>query len=179
MIADWSVEATPESPRIVVPWEGWRDLRQGWQAIAEAELYAELQPLLRLANQAPTFTSKVDVFPVTAEEADPEIAELGEMETLFGYGSYLDLLLQAPVQEFAAAEHLARQIVAELRKMEQDRPQCAEIVVRPAVAWGCMSWGWTLYAMGFGPTSAAARKTWAEAAESVLRAARKALTVGE
>ena len=123
LIADWSVEAAHDSPIITLPWEGWVDLHWGATApngaktaggsparakaartwsreraatLREAGCYPELLALLKAANHGPIRTAKVDVFPVTRDEVDPEIAEIGLSETAYGLGSYLDVLTAGP-----------------------------------------------------------------------------------
>ncbi len=176
MIADWTVEIGPESPEIVVPWDGWVDLtRPGCKELTLAEAgpvveiasYPELLALLALANRAHTLSSKIDVFPVTREEVDPEIAEAGLSSTVCGLGSYLDLLLSAPAPEltFGDFEQLACDTARLLRAV--DLPlACAEIVLRPARLYDEETFGLTLYSMGFGPHARAARATWQRAAAS-------------
>jgi hypothetical protein len=75
---------------------------------------------------------------------------------------------------------LARRVVERLRKIEGSRPLYAEVVVRPAELWQQPGWGWSLYALGFGPSAADARAAWAEAALTVAIAAHHVLcNVGE
>jgi len=194
VIADWSVEVGQDCPSIDVPWEGWLDLRpdlrpdpiaderspgsEGPDAastLAEAQLYPELLDLLKLANSGALFTSKVDVFPVSREDADPEIAEAGEPATRFGLGSYVDLAIDPPklplhpeLSQFAHFEPLTRMLAAKLGKIELSGICSAEIVLRPAHLFGRESFGWSVYTMGFGPTEAAAREVWARAVAASL-----------
>jgi hypothetical protein len=176
MIADWSVEAGAGSPTIVLPWPGWVDGRGASVAgVAEAQAYPELKPLLALANQHPTLSSKVDVFAVTLDDADPEIADFGEAAVQHGLGSYLDFVLPQPPLAFAQAEAGTRAMAGGLKALAWASPACSELVLRPADLWGSASWGWTLYTMGFGPTLRAARAEWAAAAQAALVAAREAL----
>lgn len=178
MIADWTVEIGPESPEIVVPWEGWIDLSRidlnrldpsgsGTSGIGEAVAYGELVPLLAHANSSAMLSSKVDVFPVTREEVDPEIGEAGPVATACGLGSYLDLLLRKPTPGFQAFEQLAREAVRQLAQVELPLA-CVEIVVRPARLYDEDTFGLTLYSMGFGPNAQAARAVWQHAAAAAV-----------
>ncbi len=174
MIADWTVEAGNSSPSIDVPWEGWTDLRwtQGggpdWDVIragslAECQAYPELLEVLKPLNWLNTATSKLDVFPVTTDDADPEIAEAGEVATRYGLGSYLDLFaIQGDIfEQFEDFESIARSTSARLnRGGDTQGLAAAEIVIRPAHIYSHATFGWTLYAMGFGPSAEAARACW-------------------
>ena len=182
MIADWTAEAGAESPHIVVPWEHWTDLRdlvpgaanqEAWIAerIPEARDYPELVPLLLAANSGDLFTAKVDVFPVLREEADPEIGEAGVEATAFGLGSYLDVVtLRLDVfTGFADYEQAARNTVRLLRESRQELC-AAEIVLRPARLYDNDTFGWTVYALGFGSDESEARRRWAQALHATLAA---------
>ena len=190
VIADWTVEIGPQSPEIVVPWEGWVDLSRadlseaqpgrraltGSKRIPEASKYPELLPLLALANNGATLSSKVDVFPVTREEVDPEIAEAGLSQTACGLGSYLDLLLMPPAfaPGFKPYEEIAREAARRLEAV--DLPlACAEIVIRPARLYDEDTFGLTLYSMGFGPDAQAARLAWQRAANAGVACLHQAL----
>ncbi len=186
MIADWTVEVGPDSAWIEVPWEGWVDLRPSvdeiqparWdepaRSLPETQAYPELAKLLRLANGVHTVSSKVDVFPVCAGEVDPEIVEMGERETRFGLGSYLDVVpfRSCNLGGFEDFEALARSSAVRLDKIEMPGC-CAEIVIRPARLDGEPTYGFTLYAMGFGPTGAEARERWGPTAISVAAALKR------
>ncbi len=168
MIADWTVDVGPGSPSIDVPWPGWVDLRSRPELAAglpEAALYPELLPML---HQAALLTSKVDVFVVTRDEVDPELAE-GEPDegTAHGLGSYLDCL--CGLLPFDAAERTARAAVQQLRTVPLARA-VVEIVIRPARLYDGETFGWTLYAIGFGPSEYEARRRWSEAARAALDA---------
>ncbi len=170
MIADWTVEVGPECPSIEVPWSGWVDLHaypELASGLTEARLYPELLGLLNTANGPMLRTSKVDVFPVSREEVDPEIAETGIEATAWGLGNYLDCLPVCP-RDFAACEQIARAVAARLAKIELPLA-AAEIVIRPARLYDEDAFGWTLYAIGFGVSEAQARECWADAARSLLR----------
>ncbi len=179
MIADWSVEVSEDSPLIAVPWELWADLRplprdpgdflQALQQnLPEVRDYPELAPLLRRANTAHHLSSKVDVFPITRDEADPEIAEAGETETQHGLCSYLDLLTTQHA-DFLFFEQAARNAVTALSR-EQAHLCAVEVVVRPARLYDNDTFAWTLYAMGFGTTALQARQRWAHTASLALAA---------
>lgn len=186
MIADWSVEATAESPEIAVPWEGWVDLRPGastpektpekhTSGITEAQSFPELLELLRRANTATVLTSKVDVFPVTLDDADPELAENLPANST-GLCSYLDLLPARPESfaTFTDFEQVARATARRLQAMP-DQPACAEIVIRPARLYDIHTFGWTLYALGFGQRPDTARQAWEIAARITLDAMQQSI----
>ena len=183
MIADWTVEVSPESPVLVVPWEQWTDLRSisletsvdalvdALACIPETLLYPELVPLLRMANSPDTLTSKVDVFPVTREEVDPELAEAGPQATECGLGCYLDVLTPR-LRVFPHFEHFEQAAAEAARSLRTVSAPlcCAEIVVRPAHLHDTDTFGWTLYAMGFGADAEQARTRWGLAAELTMAA---------
>jgi hypothetical protein len=185
MIADWTVDVGPESPMIVLPWEGWIDLRSdadaAWPAeraarLTEAAQYPELLQLLEAGNRRHTATAKVDVFPVTREEVDPEIAEAGLEASAHGLCSYLDLVPTRAdcFREFAAFEQVARNVAAALNDLPLSSPVAppllavAEVVVRPAHLYDRQTFGWTLYAAGFGADEVGARNAWFAAATLIL-----------
>ncbi len=201
MIADWTVDAELESPRITVPWDGWVDLRPGMRSgtadtvalargLAEVQAFPGLEELLASANTARMFTVKVDVFPVSREEVDPEIWEGSQQvdasgflleHTLVGFGSYLDVVLAPelipatlPSEAFSYFEEVARSAARTLEAAEH-RLACAEIVVRPAQLYDRDTFGWTLYAIGFGADEAAAKAAWAPAARSLVAALEQAI----
>ncbi len=167
MIADWAVEVGPDCPVITAPWEDWVDLRagaHGLDLLPEVKEYPELQTPLLVTNRLGCLTVKVDVFPVTRDEVDPEIAEAGEAQTSCGLGSYLDVLtVRSEIfAGFAGFEKLAKILAAGLRRVEAPCAAC-EIVVRPARLYDQDTFGWTVYAMGFGASGAEARERWAGA----------------
>ncbi len=182
MIADWTVDVGPESPLIAVPWEGWIDLRLhagtllSIPNLPEVRAYPELGDLLQSANTAEISTSKVDVFPVTREEVDPEIAESGQEQTAAGLGSYLDLVAIDPGRfvAFEDFERVAREAARTLSRTNLPLC-CAEVVVRPARLYDRNTFGWTLYAVGFGPDEQAARATWSQAATVLVDTFNQAL----
>ena len=176
MIADWSVDVGALRPSIDVPWEGWVDLSDLstqdllLERLPEVQQFPELRALLRRGNcSGLCLTSKVDVFPVTLDDADPEIGEAGEAQPRFGLGSYLDLLTPRDdlFADFATFEALARRAVTRLKPLGT-ATMSAEVVVRAASLAGRPTFGWTAYALGFGASESAARRCWEEAAMMVL-----------
>jgi hypothetical protein len=185
MIADWTVEIGPGCPALELPWPGWVDLRAGaLQAsatvLSEVQAYPELARMLRSANQGEFATAKVDVFPVDRSEADPEIAEHPLEQTACGIGSYLDVVWLGDGAEelFPAFEAVARAVSAALGDVSLPLGT-AEIVVRAAHLYhrevSRDTFGWTLYAVGFGPDDATARQHWGRAADAVVAAFRAAV----
>ena len=172
MIADWTVELGGDASTIDVPWPGWVDLHwdRRWHSdlarpFPEVRSYPELEALLSLANYGHTRTSKVDVFPVSRDEVDPEIAEAGMEETAYGLGSYVDLVIvqTAVCSSFPECEALARTVTRRLQQTPLPLAM-AELVLRPAHLYDKQLFGWTLYAMGFGSSQQAARAHWIQAA---------------
>lgn len=185
MIADWTVEVSAEGPWIDAPWADWVDLRWDpadpllpWReeqaaALPEVQQFPELLAMLAVANMNMSST-KVDVFPVTRDDVDPEISEAGEAATACGLGSYLDMLTarKDAFPAFAAFEQVARRTATLLHAVALEGC-CVEIVVRPARLYDEQTYGWTLYTMGFGPDEAAARTRWAEAARVSVHAVQR------
>ena len=184
MIADWTVEAGPESPSIDVPWAEGIDLHWCWRSMAdpdanqeylsfrklealpEVRTYPELRSILRMANGMNTLTSKVDVFPLTRDEVDPELSEVFRPEqTAFGLGSYLDChsehsrFHQCGITPFECVARAASRYLQHLPALAGG----AEIVIRPARLYDEEAFGWTLYAFGFGSTDLEARTIWSRA----------------
>jgi hypothetical protein len=98
------------------------------------------------------------VFPVDRSEADPEIADHPVEETVCGLGSYLDVVWLGsglPQPPFSAFESVARGVARALVPVLAPLTT-AEIVVRAARLYHQETFGWTLYAVGFGPAAAAA-----------------------
>ncbi len=180
MIADWTVEIGPGCPVIELPWPGWVNLRGDsaeTSALSEVQAYPELSALLHIANHGAFATAKVDVFPVARSEADPEIAEHPPEETVCGLGSYLDVVWLGPglpQPPFAAFESAARRVAVSLHAVVAPLTT-AEIVVRGARLYHQETFGWTLYAVGFGPDVASARLRWASAARAMATAMRDAV----
>jgi hypothetical protein len=198
MLAEWSVDIGADSPWLVIPWEGWVDLRNpGVDSLSRsaenskvpapiAQLtevvdYPEVASLLQLGNQPGTLTSKIDVFPIAADEVDPEIAEYGPAATAFGLASYLDVLSMIPEwpRTFEQFEQICRTVCstvsATIRSAvakpglgpSSDMPVYVEIVLRRARLYDRDTYGWTLYAAGFGPHPEAARSIWSHAATAL------------
>ena len=174
------MEAGPDSPSIDVPWDGWTNLfwdksnpALPWQealalALPEVQLYPELSPILMLLNSLNHFTSKVDVFRVSREEVDPEIAEACSPTAAVGLGSYIDVVNAVPGRflEFAKFEAIARATAKALTAMS-GIPGGAEIVIRSASLGGSASYGWTLYAFGFGADEKEARSAWEQSCRTL------------
>ena len=179
MIADWTVEAGAESPVIEVPWPGWVDLLAHPERTAElpeVQAWPELAEVLRLLNETGLQTSKVDVFPVTREEVDPELAEVGLAQTAHGLGSYVDCRRGAA--GFAECERAARAAVRQLHAMDLEHA-VAEVVIRPARLYDEPAFGWSLYAVGFGADGAEARAVWAAAARAIAEVFAGCTSAGE
>ena len=182
MIAEWTVEIGPECPWIELPWEGWVDLGDEIAAargLSEVRAYPELALLLQSANGEQTRTAKVDVFPVSREEVDPEIAEVGTAQTAFGLGSYLDVVLARAdaLSGFKAFEAVAQAAAAALREpgLPLGYVEYVEIVLRQARLYDRETLGWTLYAVGFGADALAARAAWVAAAAAVVQSFTRAV----
>ena len=155
--------------------------------LTEVAQYPELLRLLEAGNRRHTVTAKVDVFPMTREEVDPEIAEAGLELSACGLCSYLDLVPTRAdcFREFAAFEQVARNVAAALNDLPLSSPAAlpllavAEVVVRPAQLYDRQTFGWTLYAAGFGAGEVSARSAWSAAAALVLETAMQKIACTE
>ena len=174
MEADWAVEIGPETPFIVVPWDGFIDLRQNtWttvQKISEAASYPSLSYALIELNsrESPVFTSKCDVWPLEAAKIDQDEFGARPENAQSGFASYIDVVVCNPDQfgSFDRHELLMRRATDNLRTISLDSCRI-DLVLRPATVHSVHGFGITIYAAGCGRDDVAAYASW----EAVLRAA--------
>ncbi len=107
---------------------------------------------------------------------DPEITEGGEAAS--GLGSYLDLLPRRP-EIFRGYGDFERFTKAACARLQGPEPRQAggEIVLRAGRLYDEGTFGWTLYAFGFGCDPETARTAWHCAAVAVVDAFLAQLTL--
>ncbi len=174
MEADWSVEIGVGLPVIDADWPGFVDLRRDIRSI-DSIPEAAAEPTLRDAlvtldgAASPVFTSKCDVWALTADEIDPDEFGCAPQDACAeGWASWIDLMARDPqlFVSFEAHEECVRRIAEGLRADAVPWGR-VDLVVRVAVAAGREGFGITLYAAGCGVDTQAAHAAW----EPVLRAA--------
>jgi hypothetical protein len=174
MEADWSVALTADDPMIVVPWaasEGdprkcrFLDLRLHPELIDSVE-EARSEPLraalLRLNDSAShLWTAKCDAWTSSENAFDPYEMDAEPGETLFGAGSYIDLLpFDAAVRSsFPQQERWMRLATERLRAIPA-RAVRAELVLRTAEVEGAPGFGVTWFLEGCGETAQQAEQRW-------------------
>lgn len=186
MEADWSVEVGADLPMIAVPWEGFVDLRRGFSSISEIhEAFAtpELaQALIRLNRESSrVFTSKCDVWALTADEIDPLEFDAEKKNAEQGIACYIDMILRDQVigASFKAHEQWVRSASTELRRTELPQAR-VELVVRPANVDANSGFGITLYVAACGADAVAATSIFQTALDtSVAITMKQAATTGE
>jgi hypothetical protein len=186
MEADWSVEIGADLPAIVVPWEGFVDLRHNLglvSAIVEAAATPDLaQTLIRLNQEtSPIFTSKCDLWLLSADEIDPLEFDAEREEAEQGIACYIDMIArnEALFASFAAHESWVRSTTDEMRDASV-RQARAEFVVRSSTVNECEGYAVTLYVASCGATETAARSIFRTALETAVTITMKqAATMGE
>lgn len=148
MLAEWSAEAGPLDPVLVVPWSdpadpscSFVDLRRDPYAlhhIAEAEQHPPLLQALRALNAArsPVFTAKCDAWTMEAEEREAVRLnlDLSAPESAAGFASYVDCLWRE--RALFVSVHQQEQRLTRLARLLDalDHPaSMVECVLRPAV----------------------------------------------
>ena len=167
MEADWEIDAGPDAPSIVVPWEGFVELRgnahQAMQKIPEAADHPALGEALVQLNSAasPLLTSKCDVWELSSEEVDPYEFGSSPENSGCGFASYIDLLLVDPDKfvSFDYHELIARHLTERLRARELKDCR-VDLVVRPATVDTADGFGVTLYTAGCGSDQSTAYAAW-------------------
>jgi len=165
MEADWEVEIGPGAPVIDALWPGFIDQRRSAARIHEIEearqLPALAEALVRLNSlRSPVWTSKCDVWPVSAEAIYPYELDATPEEAKSALACYLDLLPKSdqqwttPAMTASACKSLCN------RLHELPLSACrADLIVRLAVlAPDLTHHGVTAYLTACGPTAAAARQ---------------------
>jgi hypothetical protein len=186
MEADWWVEVGADLPTIVVPWEGFVDLRRNpllINKIEEAVITPELAQALTRLNQksSPVFTSKCDFWLLSAEEIDPLEFDAEREEVEQGISCYIDIIVGNTqlFSSFQAHETWVRSVTQEIRqaKLRQAR---VEFVIRAANVAGCEGYAVTLYVASCGDTETVARSVFHTALETAVTITMKlAATTGE
>ena len=174
MEADWSVEIGPDLPSVVVPWEGFVDLRNKsrdtLQIINEAASHPSLREALFTLNSkdSPVFTSKCDAWSLDGGEIDKDEFGATDERANCGFAAYIDVLIRDRdrFRAFEFHELWVRDLTRELRTRELPDGRI-EFVVRSATVQSNSGFAVTIYAAGCGADPPAAYSSW----ETVLRAA--------
>jgi len=187
METDWSVEIGDDLPRIEVPWSdaasglSFVDLRSRPDAVAEIGESIESPALwqaLSVLNQpsSPVFTSKCDLWFLSADEIDP--LDFGLLSGAgAGSGCYLDVLLrdQRAFVSFAAQELWMRELCAWLSGKDCSGTR-AEFVLRPATQGALDGFALTSYVLAAGENATVANDHFSAALELVSMAMRDVST---
>jgi hypothetical protein len=170
--ADWSAEIGPGLDWIDADWAGFIDLRlhpEAIDAIPEATANTVLRETLASMNadESLVFTSKCDVWLLTAEEIDPVEFDCSIGECRTGMASWIDVIARDPdwFASFSRHEAWVRRATERLRGLPGSCGR-ADLVVRSAGCGGREGFGVTLYAAGCGADTPAAQRAW----QAVLRA---------
>ena len=179
MEADWSVALAADDPMIIVPWAApmedahrcrFLDLRRDptlIDKIDEARSYPVLRTaLLRLnAPSSSLWTAKCGVWCSSVQEGaepyDPHEMDADAGDTLFGAGSYIDLLPSDGrlSMSFERQERWIRSMTGNLRGVPL-RASRTEFVLRPAEVDGTPGFGVTWFVEGCGATAQRATEAW-------------------
>jgi hypothetical protein len=186
--ADWAAEIGSELPEIDASWDGFVDLRgtagvreEAVKAIPEAARYPALARALVALNSEGTrvFTSKSDVWDMTAGEIDPYEFAAMPGDAVCGIASYIDCIEvdREKFESFERNERQARQIVAELRGIALGNGR-ADLVIRAARVHGREGYGVTFYAAGCGGDAAGALSAWERVLEVAVLATIRTIEKG-
>jgi hypothetical protein len=185
MLAEWSVECSPEDPTLVVPWKDpdghsvFVDLRANpydFDAVPEAEHYPPLMQALRALNAArsPVFTAKCDAWTLDSAELEHLQLDLDATpaEAPTGFATYIDLVWRdrSVFASFPQHEQLLRKLARLAAPL--DLPQAAlDCILRPAfldLDGPREGYAISLYVKALGPDQHAAVKEWGEALDAVV-----------
>ena len=185
MLAEWSVECSPEDPILVVPWKdpsgrsAFVDLRANpydFDAIPEAEHHPPLMQALRALNatRSPVFTAKCDAWTLDPEELEhlQLNLDLEQIEAAKGFASYIDLVWRdrSIFASFPQHEQMLRKLTRLATPL--DLPAAAlDCVLRPAfldLEGPREGYSISLYVKSLGVDQHAARKEWGEALDAVV-----------
>jgi hypothetical protein len=185
MLAEWSVECSPEDPILVVPWKdpsgrsAFVDLRANpydFDAIPEAEHYPPLMQALRALNAArsPVFTAKCDAWTLDPEELEHLQLNLDPdpTEGTTGFASYIDLIWRdrSIFASFPQHEQMLRKLTRLATPL--DLPAAAlDCVLRPAfldLEGPREGYAISLYVKALGGDQQAVCKEWGEALDAVV-----------
>ncbi len=164
MEADWSIEIGADLPAIIVPWDGFVDLRQNLSLVSRIEEAAGssglAQALIKLNQEpSPVFTSKCDLWPLSEDEIDPLEFDAGKQEAKLGIACYVDIVAREAglFTSFTAMEAWVRAVTDELRQVSMPQSR-AELVVRTANVDTLEGFAITLYVAACAATEIAARR---------------------
>ncbi len=185
MLAEWSVECSPEDPILVVPWKdpdghsAFVDLRADpydFDAVPEAEHYPPLMQALRALNAArsPVFTAKCDAWTLDPDELEHLQLNLDitPAEAPSGFASYIDLIWRdrSVFASFPQHEQMLRKLTRLAAPL--DLPLAAlDCTLRPAfidLEGPREGYAITLYLKALGLDQPAAVKEWGEALDAVV-----------
>ena len=186
MEADWSVQVGADLPAIVVPWEGFVDLRPNpllaHDLTETAGTPMLTQSLIRLNQESSrVFTSKCDFWALSPDDIDP--LEFGALlkDAKEGIACYVDVIARnrTTFASFEAHEAWVQIATNEMRKVRM--PQCrTEFVVRPSTVDEREGYALTLYVMSCGATQEAASSVFDDAlVAAVTITMEKAAITGE
>lgn len=174
MEADWSVEVGPDLPMIVVPWEGFVDLRRdpslafGLSEAANAPTLT--QSLIRLNQEnSLIFTSKCDLWLLSADEIDPLEFDAKNVDAREGIACYIDIIARrhSLFASFTAHETWVRSATNKMRGVRMPQTH-ADLVIRPSTVNERDGYALTLYVASCGATE--------DAAQAIFRATLEAAT---
>jgi hypothetical protein len=187
MEADWSVALAADDPVITIPWVGpaedvhkckFLDLRLEPSLIDEIE-EARFRPALRAAllrlngGASPLWTAKCDTWSSSVDEGaepyDPYEMNADPGETLFGAGSYIDVLPceGALFRSFERQERWIR-VMTETLRIVPGRAARVEFVLRRAEVERVPGFAVTWFVEGCGATAQGAAQAWGEAFDCAL-----------
>ena len=185
MLAEWSVECSPEDPILVVPWKdpsgrsAFVDLRANpydFDAIPEAEHHPPLMQALRALNatRSPVFTAKCDAWTLDPEELEhlQLNLDLEHIEDAKGFASYIDLVWRdrSIFASFPQHEQMLRKLTRLATPL--DLPTAAlDCVLRPAfldLEGPREGYSISLYVKALGVDQHAAGKEWGEVLDAVV-----------
>jgi len=185
MLAEWSVECSPEDPILVVPWKdpdghsAFVDLRANpydFDAVPEAEHYPPLMQALRALNAArsPVFTAKCDAWTLDPDELEHLQLNLDitPAEAPSGFASYIDLIFRdrSIFASFPQHEQMLRKLTRLATPL--DLPLAAlDCTLRPAfidLEGPREGYAISLYVKALGLDQHAAVKEWGETLDAVV-----------
>jgi hypothetical protein len=185
MLAEWSVECSPEDPVLVVPWKdpsgrsAFVDLRANpydFEAIPEAEHNPPLMQALRALNAArsPVFTAKCDAWTLDLEELEhlQLNLDLEQIEAAKGFASYIDLVWRdrSTFASFPQHEQMLRKLTRLATPLDLTAA-ALDCVLRPAfldLEGPREGYSISLYVKSLGVDQHAARKEWGEALDAIV-----------
>lgn len=183
MEADWSAEVGLDLPRIVVPWNGFVDLRQDPQLasslieVASCSILAE--SLLRLNQRhSPVFTSKCDHWLLAEDDIDPLEFNAETKNAERGIACYIDIIAHNPAlfTSFQNHEWWVRLATSEIRQTELAQAR-VEWVIRASDVDARNGFAITLYVATSGASQSAAQAVFQSALETAVAITMKQATI--